>query len=187
MVGLPVPRVEIGTVIGCEGKQFAISHVHNERVRPLVPKAESFFQREYLPEERMGLRAASGLLPFLAWVAATDHNDNSNLVVEARDGERCRIVAVDFADAFMWGDGEHAIVLPSLPGLVTYVDHGLVGAALADIEGLSRRDICTACAAAGYPPNTRERNARVLTERQLLLRGPLEQRGWLGGLMVGGQ
>ena len=38
MVGLPVPCVEIGTVVGYLNQQFAISHVHNERSRPLVSK-----------------------------------------------------------------------------------------------------------------------------------------------------
>jgi hypothetical protein len=180
MVGLPVPRVEIGTVVGFAGQQFAISHVHNERGRPLVPKGRRYFHRTYSPEERIGLRAASGLLPFLAWVAATDHNDDSNLVVEAWDDDRCGIVAVDFGDAFMWGADEQAIVLPSAPALVTNVDPAVVRAALTAIEGLSRRDICAACAAAGYRPDTRERNERVLSERQRLLRAHLEQRGWLG-------
>lgn len=162
MVGLPIPRVEIGTVVGYGNQPFAISHVRSEHSRPLVPKRERNFHREYSAQERTALRAASCLLPFLAWVAADDHNDDSNLVVEVQGDDIRRIVAVDFGDAFMWRAGERVIVLPKRPALVTNVDPVVVRAALAAIEGLSAERICAACAAAGYRPDIRERNERVL-------------------------
>jgi hypothetical protein len=42
---------------------------------------------------RTALKRASGLLPFLAWIAADDHNDDTNLVVEELENDDCRVMA----------------------------------------------------------------------------------------------
>jgi hypothetical protein len=81
LVGVPVPRVEIGTVEG--HGPFAISHIHSCRSYPLATK-ESLGQQGFLPAVKSALERASGLLSFLVWIGAEDHYDDTNLVVEER-------------------------------------------------------------------------------------------------------
>jgi hypothetical protein len=177
LTGAPVPRVEIGKVEG-SSDLFAISYMHSDNSRALVKKGE--LPRDYSPEERLALRAASGLLPFLIWIGAEDHYNDTNLVRDT-EGHSYRIVAIDFEHAFRWDMGEDRIVLDTPPGLVANVDPLRVEQRLVAIEGLNAAQI-TGCSTDAFIEDSAlgTRIANVLIRRQRTLRTPFRERGWLG-------
>jgi hypothetical protein len=178
LIPAPVPHVEIVRAVRGQGP-CAISHVHSPRSRPLATK-EGFPQQDYSPAEKTALKRASGLLPFLAWIAADDHYDNTNLVVDELGNDLFHVVAIDFEHAFAWAHGEEAIVLPAPPALVAYVDPLLVSDSLAVIERLTAAQISGCCAVFEHRPDLRKWIEGVLQRRQPLLRAPLAARRWLG-------
>ena len=119
LVGAAVPRAEEGRVEG-SSDHFVVSHVWGlDDSYPLEPKYPET-RGAYSKAELAALRAASGLLPFFAWVANTDHGDDTNLVVDVIDG-RPRIRAIDFGFAFAWPTEDE--VLPwAPPGLLIDID-----------------------------------------------------------------
>jgi hypothetical protein len=176
LAGVPVPTVEVDLVE--QHGPFAISHVHSKLSRPLAAKGQ--FSRDYSSSEKAALRSAGGLLPFFVWIAAEDHYDDTNLVVDELGDGQCRVVAVDFEHAFRWTPGEDKIVLHAAPGLIANIDPLIVRDSLAIIEGITAEQMRDACKASGYPPELQREIARVLQHRQGLLRTPMEKSGWLG-------
>ncbi len=61
--------------------------------------AKGQLSQDYSSAEKAALRSAGGLLPYFAWIAADDHYDDTNLVVDELGDGRCRVVAVDFEQA----------------------------------------------------------------------------------------
>lgn len=176
LAGIPVPIVEIDYV---EGRgPFAISHVHSKLSRPLAAKGQ--FSRDYSLSEKAALRSAGGLLPYFVWIAAEDHYDDTNLVVDELGDGQCRVVAVDFEHAFRWTPGEDKIVLHAPPGLIANIDPLMVRDYLTIIEGITPGQIRDACKDSGYPLELQTTIARVLRHRQGLLRTSMEKSGWLG-------
>jgi hypothetical protein len=176
LVGVHVPPVEIGKVEGQQQGPFAISYIHSPRSYPLATKQE--LSRDYCPTEKFALKAASGLLAFLVWIAANDHHDDTNLVVDDL-GNNLRIVAIDFEHAFRWEQGEDVIKLPAPPGLVANVDPALVTKQLVVIENLTALQISGCCDACDFQPQLATQIAAVLQRRQRLVRKALCDRGWL--------
>lgn len=97
LVCAPVPLVEFGTV---KGMAHTISYVHSEPSRALRTDDEAERANSYSSAEAAALKAASGLLPFLAWIGAEDHNKDSDLVIDDLGDGRYRVVAIDFEHAF---------------------------------------------------------------------------------------
>ena len=176
LIQVPVPHVEIAPVQGLG--LCAISHVHSSRSRPLTSK-EDFSERTYSPAERAALKQASGLLPFLAWIAANDHCNDTNLVVDELENNHCRVLAIDFEHAFAWEQGENTIFLPMPPALEANVDPLIVSESLEVIERLTPSQMSGCCGVFEHKPSLRERIERVLKLRQQLLREPLVERGLL--------
>jgi hypothetical protein len=176
LAGLPVPIAEIDMVEGIG--PFVISHVHSKLSRPLVAKGQ--FSQGYSSAETTALKSASGLLPYFAWIAAEDHYDDTNLVVDELGDGQCRITAIDFEHAFRWTPGEHKIILKGPPGLTSNIDPLAVRNSLAAIAGITAKQIDEACRHSGYPPELQEKISHILHERQNLLRAPMEAIGWLG-------
>jgi hypothetical protein len=180
LVCVPVPRVEIGVVKGMSGPA-AISHVHSLRSEPLCTDDE--IERDFSPSEIAALKAASGLLPFLAWIGANDHNKHSNFVVDDLGNDLRRIVAIDFEDAFPWtkqDELEEKVIPPKPPGLSVNHDRHLVNSALQRIEELDPAEIDACCRASGISSSMADTIARGLRARQRLLRDRLRELGWLG-------
>jgi hypothetical protein len=92
LIPVPVPHVEIVRAVRMQGP-CAISYVHSSRSRPLAAK-DGVSEQVYPLAVRTALKRASGLLPFLAWIAADDHNDDTNLVVEELENDDCRVMAI---------------------------------------------------------------------------------------------
>jgi hypothetical protein len=173
---VPVPHVEIAPV---QGLRCAISYVHSSLSYPLAEKG-ALSDQPHSPAVKTALRQASGLLPFLAWIAANDHlDDDTNLVVDVLDNNHCRVLAMDFEHAFAWEQGEDVIYLPVPPALEANVDPLLVSESLAVIEMLTPSQISGCCAVLENIPVLQEHIERVLKLRQLLLRQPLASRGFL--------
>jgi hypothetical protein len=173
LVGVPVPRVDIGYVKN-DGP-FAISYIHN-RSRPLIDN--DLPPADYSPEEKIALRAACGLLPFFAWIGAYDHQGDQNLVVE-KWTKGLRVVAVDFEHAFGWDFGHEVIEPPRTPGLVANLDPLAVNRILTDIENLSAKQIDDCCGTSGFRPEVAKSIAEILLRRQSPLRAAVAGRGWL--------
>jgi hypothetical protein len=179
LVCVPVPQVEIGTLEG-QGR-FAISHIHSIRSRPLVAKNNASFSHTYHPAVKVALRKASGLLPFLAWIAATDHHNDTNLVVDYLDDDTFRISAIDFEHAFSWSEGEEVIVIPASPALEANVDPLLVKETIINIQTLAPAKIHDCCTNAfGTQREFGTRIADILIRRRNSLCSPFRERGWLG-------
>jgi hypothetical protein len=179
VVCAPVPRVEFGTVAR-EGKSIraSISHMHTRQSSALGPDEGP--EREYSSAEIAALKTASGLIPFLVWIGATDHAKQSNFVVDDLGEGRSRVVAIDFEHAFHW------LVAPQyekyenfLRGLRDNFDCRIVGKTLEKIEQLSADAITACCRAAGLESDEAERISSVLQYRQGLIRDLLDQHGWL--------
>ena len=176
LIPVPVPYVDIADLQGLG--PCAISHVHALRCRPLASKGE-LLQREYSPNEKTALKRASCLLPFLAWIAANDHFDNTNLVVEEFGNDLCRIVAIDFEHAFSWAQNEEKIVPPTPPALVNNRDTLVVRESLEAIERLTAAQIEGCCEVLQDHPRWRDEIEGTLRYRQPLLRDVLAEQGWL--------
>src|SRR5258708_26394221 len=76
LIPVPVPHVEIVRAVRGQGP-CAISHVHSSRSHSLAAK-EDVSEQVHPSAVRTALKRASGLLPFLAWIGADDHNDDTN-------------------------------------------------------------------------------------------------------------
>lgn len=144
LVGAPVPRVEI-VDLRPHGL-CAISHVHSEAsyqfrrkgyMRPANPARDPRL-------EAMG-RKACGLLPFLAWIAAPDHFDESNLVVDAMSQGKLRLRAVDFDEAFKWADIGREQMLGFHQVLRENADVSQIGDVLRAIMSASDGELATCC------------------------------------------
>lgn len=154
-----------------EQRPFVVSHVWSLDSYPLELKYPET-RGAYSQGELGALRAASGLLPFFAWVANTDHGDDTNLVVVVVDG-RLRIRAIDFGFAFAWPTEDE--VLPWAPeGLLNDFDRRLVEEQLTQIEKLTEDNVRACCDSAGLPDK-----ADALVHRQALLRDSLKEFDWL--------
>lgn len=177
-VDAPVPHVEWGSIEGAPSDiTYVISHIHSPASRPLATKAE-VNRASYSPAEIVALRETSGLIPFLAWVSATDHNDDTNLVVDDLDEGRCRVVAIDFEHAFEWPQGNaSSIMLYASRGLKSHADPELVDRHLRAIEELDDETIRLCCADAHEPTDI----ADPLVRRKSLVRDVLAQTGLLPG------
>src|ERR1019366_5166027 len=82
----------------------------------------------------------SGLLPFLAWIGAYDHEKDSNFVVDDLGNDLRRVVAIDFEDAFPWTKDEaleEIVTPPKPPGLSANHDRRIVNKTLSKIEMLT--------------------------------------------------
>lgn len=163
LIDVRVPCVDIDTIQGAG--PFAISYVHSESSRPLAIK-EDLTPRDYSSCERDALSQASGLLPFLVWIADTDHFDDTNLVIDRLGNGTCRIGAIDFEHAFDWGNEDETTVRGP-PGLIANIDRPRVAKHLAAIEGLSPaaiRDCCAACCLPQFA-NDLDRRRGLLRDR----------------------
>jgi hypothetical protein len=166
LVGAPVPSVEIEDIdhIG----ECAISYVKNAHSRPLID-----MQGKTDTERQQALREASGLLPFLAWIDATDHYSEANYVLERDDYGPARLVAIDFEHAFSWVQGQDKIFVRSPGEFIKAMDSRRVCEMVSRIETLTAQQINDCCNRIGLPAL-----APVLILRQGLLRAALKAQGW---------
>jgi hypothetical protein len=176
IVGVPVPPVEFGTVMG---QVNTISLVHNESSVPLREKED--WDQPYSSSEAEALSRASGLLPFLIWVGAEDHGDDTNLIIDKIGDGQIRIMAVDFDESLKWSQGEEFFGPNSRPpGLVVNSNPTLVKQTLAAIEHLTDAQIQACCAASRIAPEPAQHLVDVLLRRQRLLSPHLSELGLLG-------
>ncbi len=178
-----VPPVEFGQVTGWGDVRFAISRVLNENCKPLRNDDYNGHNAEgYTRQEIGALKTASGLIPFLIWIGAEDHNKDSNLVICERDDGSSFIVAIDFADAFAYicnpahQSYHHAF---SPPGLARNLDRQILEATLQMIEQLPVEEIRACCVASEVPRNIMESIIDALETRRSLVRQIIVEQGWL--------
>jgi hypothetical protein len=126
-------------VAGEKIRHLGLDRPREQRTRPLT---QNVGERIGKANEIAALKAATGLLPFLAWISADDHYDDTNLVVDDLGDGHFRVMAIDFEHAFHWGHGEDAI----------NADSRLVEKYLEIIEGLTAVQITDCCVAAGFKP-----------------------------------
>jgi hypothetical protein len=179
LVDAAVPSAEWGEV---GTLRAVISRVEHTCCYPLERKDGSpeMNRRCSLAAENRALRTVSGLLAFLAWIGATDHNDNTNLVIEVLGEEECRARAIDFEQTLTWPDGvDHFSHFIGPPRLLDVVDPQHIEQQLLRIENLKDQDIQACCAASGVPEAVWRQIAEALIRRRGLLRRFLSDRGWL--------
>jgi hypothetical protein len=171
LVGAPVPRTEKCRV---EGVVYAVQDMHSCSSRPLAPKGQP--KRESLnPPETAAVKRASGLLAFLPWISATDHLDDTNLIVDLIGADLLRVRAVDFEFAFAWSD-EPETIKPYAPhSIVNNREPALVENCLQRIEALTTKQIAACVEESGFSPQVTE----ILHVRQGLIRPALDAFGWL--------
>ena len=176
LIGAPVPISEIACVE--ENGPFHISYIHSSDSRPLVAKGQPP-PHSFTAAEKVALKKSSGLLPFLAWVAATDHWDDTNFVVDVLEEDTLRVIAIDFENAFSWKVGEEDdILLDYHNGLVDNLDRQLVSISIANIEGLAAEKIAECCNE-NFGGAVGPLLAEVLQRRQKSLRTAFREKGWL--------
>jgi hypothetical protein len=179
LVCAPAARVEVGKVLGLTGPA-AISHVHSLRSQPLRTDDEP--ETVYSSAISKALKAASGLLPFLAWIGAYDHEKDSNFVVDDLGNDLRRVVAIDFEDAFPWTKDEaleEIVTPPKPPGLSANHDRRIVNKTLSKIEMLTLAKIEACCFSSGMSRDLAQNIARVLHVRQHLVRDRIKELGWV--------
>lgn len=163
-VGVPVAFVEYAKVDGDpNGMIFAVSHVK-------ACTDQEVGEVEETRSVKNALSRASGLLAFLRWIGAGDHEAGKNLVVRQLAEGEFEVIAIDFGNAFEWPQQSLSDGHP----LVRNIDKTLVQDALTKIEALSDDDIVKLCA--NEVPDSLV--ATLITQRSLL-RPFLEIRGWL--------
>jgi hypothetical protein len=172
MVGVPVALVEIGDVESLG--RSSISLVLNLDAHSLREDGD-VVARSYSTTEIRAVRKASGLLPFITWVDAYDHSKDSNFVLY---DEGSRIAAVDFEDAFKWGDGPEIIIPRSPPCMENNFDCEEVARILKVIEDLDPEEIKRACVCV-FSTDRGAKEAEILDARRKQLRPALRQKGWL--------
>ncbi|ODT16680.1 MAG: hypothetical protein ABS35_27605 [Kaistia sp. SCN 65-12] len=142
---------------------FAVSHVK-------ACTDQEVGEVEETRSVKNALSRASGLLAFLRWIGAGDHEAGKNLVVRQLAEGEFEVIAIDFGNAFEWPQQSLSDGHP----LVRNIDKTLVQDALTKIEALSDDDIVKLCA--NEVPDSLV--ATLITQRSLL-RPFLEIRGWL--------
>lgn len=175
LVGVNVPFVEV-CYIGKMGP-FSVSHIHSATLGSL--REDALTATPYSPDEQTALRAASGLLPFLAWVGADDHYKDENLVVDDLDPAGLNISAIDFDDAFSFALETDCITAPVPPSLKIHFDKVRVGETLEKILNLSEAEIMSCCAASADWLSHPQQVAEALIARRKFLKQAMSDAGWL--------
>ena len=116
---------------------------------------------------------------FLAWIAASDHFDNTNLVVDDLGGEALQVRAIDFEHAFDFIRMD-ACKLPAPPKLRVQVDQSILNATLAKIEKVTEAQILTCCETAFGKCTKCTEIAKALFCRACSLREKMQEHGLLG-------
>ncbi|WP_271596129.1 hypothetical protein [Bradyrhizobium sp. CCBAU 25360] len=178
LVGAAVARVEYGLIrVGAKRERAAISY----RISPAsyaVREKELVVHRDLSVEEQAALERASSLLAYLAWIGATDHADDTNLIVNpARDG--LKVVAIDFENAFGGDLSSIGIEIPPSPLLRLHSNRRRLEGVVRRIEGLKRSQIARRCRASGMSADAARRLVRSLCDRRKGLRSALEAEGLL--------
>jgi hypothetical protein len=118
------------------------------------------------------------LLPFLLWIGAEDHGDDTNLIVDCLAKGQLRVRAIDFEDAFKWTQGgDFSVVFPP-PGLISNLELELVDKTLAGIKKLTAAEITSCCNESGLSTEPARQFAAMLIQRQHLLPRYLLEHGW---------
>lgn len=162
-VGVPVAFVEYGKVDGfADDMIFAVSHVRACTDQE-VGEVET-------ASVKHALSKASGLLAFLRWIGAGDHEAGKNLVLSQSAKGELEVLAIDFGNAFEWPQDSLSDSHP----LARNIDKAVVQDALTKIEGLSDEDIENVCESDVLAPWS-----ATLIKQRSLLRPFLRRRGWL--------
>ena len=151
LLGVPVPEAEISDV--CEWGRCFISYVHSTESLQLAPKLlYDSSPNFYISSPNYNHSAlcdaakrASGLLPFLVWIAAYDLTDDTNLVVDQIGNGTVSIRAIDFGDAFDWAAAKSPYQLPGPPVLRENADLELVEQTRLSIKQLLDQEIAACC------------------------------------------
>lgn len=163
-VGAPVAFVEYAKVDGAsDGMIFAVSHVR-------ACTDQEVGEAEETESVKHALSKASGLLAFLRWIGAGDHEAGKNLVLSQSAKGELEVLAIDFGNAFEWPQESLSDSHP----LARNIDKALVQDTLTKIEALSDEDIENLCESDG--PDSLSAS---LIEQRSLLRPFLQSRGWL--------
>ncbi len=177
LVDVTVPPVDI-----CDVEKIGkcdISHIHSCKSRALAEKDSGNTQPDFPATAlNQALKQASGLLPFLAWIAAYDHFDDTNLVVDDLGGEALQVRAIDFEHAFDFK--ADVCELPAPPKLRVQVDQSILNATLAKIEQVTEAQILTCCETAFGKCTKCTEIAKVLSRRARSLREKMQEHGLLG-------
>jgi hypothetical protein len=167
LVGAPVPSVELGII---RGNRAAVSHVQSSDTSALSCCSK--------PDQEIlaALNKASGLIPFLAWIASGDHGKLENFVITPNTHGDLEVQAIDFDNCFEWSVGFDYV--PMIQELTRYPDLTGVETVLSAIENLSCPSVVEACGRAGIP--SAQAFAERLNSRKEGLRAWLMQKGFLG-------
>ena len=134
-VGARVPEVRLGRAEG-HPATVAVSLAHGSESLDL-PMLQSRDLALYGSEKvQNAICAASGLLPFQAWVGNTDVKDD-HLVIADEGGGRFVVAGIDFSYTLQWGGDPGPVQAPGPPALVAKVDKQLVLATVEQIEACS--------------------------------------------------
>ena len=140
-VEVPVPQTTLGK---CEEKIIAVSKLWGSKSLD-VPLLRAQYPQDCASDAfKEGLRGASGLVPFHAWIGTGDHKDEH---VMARPGPTQGVyefACIDFASAFGWGaPGEPVAVPPGPPvfNMPDHLDRVTMEKTVSRIETVSNEDI----------------------------------------------
>lgn len=165
IVGAPVPTAEHGSV---RGNPAIISFVRT------VDTVALSCCKNTEEDICVAFKRASGLIPFLAWIAAGDHGKPDNFVVTPDSDGLLEIQAIDFDNAFEWNVDFDFV--PMIPELAQCSDSARLETVLTAIEGLSRESILETCKQAGILDA--QAFAEQLVSRRDLLRDWLMKKDW---------
>jgi hypothetical protein len=167
LVSAPAATVEIGEV---RGNRAAISHLRSPRTVDLASSRNSE------ADLCAAFKRSSGLIPFLAWIGASDHGKEANFAVTPIGDGVVHVEAIDFDDCFKWDVKLDA--LPMIPMLTRCVDSSRLERMVCAIESLSDATILETCRQSGLSDAADIANA--LIDRRNRIGLWLKQKGLIG-------
>lgn len=176
-----VPETKLGRASGHAGivAMSVVTGKTNDDVGLLRDRDPKLYNSDAV---RQAIRAASGLLPFYAWLNVGDLKDDHLLITDDGTGN-FSVAGIDFQSGLGWGSPTEAVQSPAGPtSLVNNVDTTVVQSTVDRIETCPPETI--AAIVKSLPDEVlnateKSRIADGLTARRSGVRQVMRQRGWV--------
>lgn len=182
--GVAVPETELGTLDG--SSTIAVSKWWGQQSSDVKKAREVTPDIDNSAEFKKGLREASGLLAYHAWLGTSDLKDEHLVVRPGANPGEYEIAGVDFAQgALDWpagGDGGTVTAPADPPALLNNRDAQVIRSTVERIEAISPQRI--EAIVGSLPDNVlaapeKDRISKGLVARKSKLRGVLSAAGWI--------